>query len=320
MIKLKTITVRVMPNAAHYYYMKIIKTELSASPAALKDALGDKLAVFIALFEIEEDLMLWTNQKDLTEQIAVANKRLDNALTGLRTLVRSLEFITLASTSQPANRIYKMLQGYGDVNHKPYDEQSGDVSAILKQLQSGGAFYQDVVSLVQPAPAIQAMISELNLALIAFQALLDQRDATQQSKPEKTFTEIRKEIDFVYNEIVTIIDAGAVMNVSPAFAAFITRMNPEIERINEEFHHAKHDIAHCQPEEIPAQQYTGYPVNPTPKVLYVTSKNGTVRLELGKDYDLRYKDNIEVGNAQCTIRGIGAYKGAKTVSFIIKRV
>jgi hypothetical protein len=59
-------------------------------------------------------------------------------------------------------------------------------------------------------------------------------------------------------------------------------------------------------------------VTPTPQALFVTPK-GTVALELGKDYNLSFRDNTEVGNARCILTGKGAYRGAKTVTFIIAR-
>jgi hypothetical protein len=46
-------------------------------------------------------------------------------------------------------------------------------------------------------------------------------------------------------------------------------------------------------------------VTPTPQALFVTPK-GTVALELGKDYNLSFRDNTEVGNARCILLGKGA--------------
>jgi uncharacterized linocin/CFP29 family protein len=56
-----------------------------------------------------------------------------------------------------------------------------------------------------------------------------------------------------------------------------------------------------------------------PEVLFVTPKDGTLKLELGKDYNVSYKNNVNVGNATCIIHGKGAYKGRKMVTFIIAR-
>lgn len=46
-------------------------------------------------------------------------------------------------------------------------------------------------------------------------------------------------------------------------------------------------------------------------------KNGTVRLKKGRDYTLSYKNNQEIGRASVIIRGIGNYKGKRTIHFSI---
>ncbi|HCT92826.1 MAG TPA: hypothetical protein DF613_15820 [Lachnospiraceae bacterium] len=46
-------------------------------------------------------------------------------------------------------------------------------------------------------------------------------------------------------------------------------------------------------------------------------KNGSVRLRKNQDYTLSYKDNKEIGRASVTVRGIGNYRGRKTVRFSI---
>ncbi|MDR1270461.1 MAG: hypothetical protein LBK82_13145, partial [Planctomycetaceae bacterium] len=108
-------------------------------------------------------------------------------------------------------------------------------------------------------------------------------------------------------------------NTSPEFAELINKLNPEIEYLNKEFHRTKHNIAHAEPAPIKQQPYTGKPCTPVPEILYSTGKE-TLRLELGKDFNITYKNNINTGNAECTIHGKGKYKGHKTVTFIIAQV
>jgi hypothetical protein len=115
------------------------------------------------------------------------------------------------------------------------------------------------------------------------------------------------------------IDATATLDETNLYTEFIKQLNEYITYLNEHTHqHAKKDIKHAEPEPIDPQLYTGFPITPTPKVYDQTSK-GTIMLELGKDYNVSYKDNVNVGNAQCIIRGKGAYSGSKIVTFIIKR-
>jgi hypothetical protein len=317
----KFITVRFsnLPIGAHYDYMTQVDLEITNSPSGLIESLGTEPAKFRTFLSEEKQILQWTRKSVITEQIANADRRQDLALTAIKTQVRALEYINLPSTANAAKRVYTMLADYGNINAKPYDEQAGDIRSILEQITSGGRYYADIVSLQQPAPALAAMISELQTAFNLFEQLLAEREARSLQKPDKTFGEIRKDIEPVYHRITDIIDANALIGTSSAYDTFINHLNPKIERLNEEFHRVRHDIGLSEPEQIQPQVYTGLPVTPTPKVLFVTPQ-GTVRLELGKDYNLSFDKNVEVGVANCNIHGKGAYKGSKTVTFVIARI
>jgi hypothetical protein len=264
---------------------------------------------------LEKALEDWVRKSSLTEQIASADQRVDRALTAIKVMVRAQKYSLSTSVAEAANRVYIMLSDYGKVNNEAYEKQSGDVQSILRQLTSGGPYYADASTL-----NLSTQIAELQAAYALFEQLLAQRDDKSLQKPDKSFKEIREGIEPVYHQVEAIINAGALTSSSPtSFVTFINHLNPEIDRTNAEFHRVRHNIAHAEPEAIGQQVYTGQALTPVPKVLYVTPHDGTVRLELGKDFNLTYKNNTEVGNAECTIHGKGAYKGHKTVTFIIAR-
>ena len=59
--------------------------------------------------------------------------------------------------------------------------------------------------------------------------------------------------------------------------------------------------------------YTGSPITPR-----VTVKDSWKTLKQGKDYTVAYRNNIKRGKASILIKGIGNYKGQKTISFQIR--
>jgi hypothetical protein len=92
--------------------------------------------------------------------------------------------------------------------------------------------------------------------------------------------------------------------------------------LNAEFAHAKKDLSagdHTVIEPIDTQPYTERAVTPIPKVHYREEGKPTENLALGKDFAVTYKNNINVGMAELTVHGKGAYKGAKTTTFMIAR-
>jgi hypothetical protein len=292
----------------------MVSNEIANSPSALVSTLGTLPQEFNADLIIEKAIEDWIKKSVLTEKIEEADRRMDRALTALRAQVRAQEYSTTTTTADAAKRVYTMLMDYKNVTSKAYEYQVGDLESIIRQFASGGAYYYDASSL-----GLSTLISELQAALTLFIQLLKQRDEKSLLKPEKTFKEICRVIEPKYHRIEAKINAGAELNTSTAFATFINHLNPEIERLNAEFHRVRRDISDCEPEQIQPQTYTGRPVTPTPKILYITTHDGTIQLELGKDYNLTFKNNTDVGSAECTIHGKGAYKGRKTITFVIVR-
>lgn len=72
------------------------------------------------------------------------------------------------------------------------------------------------------------------------------------------------------------------------------------------------DIADATIEEIPNQNYTGEEVTPDVKISY----NGIALVE-GKDFDLKFDNNTEQGQATVTITGKGNFTGTVTKTFYI---
>lgn len=75
------------------------------------------------------------------------------------------------------------------------------------------------------------------------------------------------------------------------------------------------NIADCTIDEIPSQTYSFYMI----AAPGVTVKNGQTRLELDKDYTLKYANNTAAGKASVTITGKGNYTGSITKEFEITK-
>lgn len=65
---------------------------------------------------------------------------------------------------------------------------------------------------------------------------------------------------------------------------------------------------------IPTQTYTGDPIEPKPEI-----KHGDKVLEEGKDYDLSYENNTDVGGAKVKVEFKGDYTGEKEYEFEIQK-
>ncbi|MBR3159182.1 MAG: hypothetical protein IKF14_08795 [Atopobiaceae bacterium] len=72
------------------------------------------------------------------------------------------------------------------------------------------------------------------------------------------------------------------------------------------------DVSDAEVVGISEQTYTGMPLKPK----LVVKQDGRT-LKAGTDYSVTYKNNVKVGTATATIKGKGAYRGSKSVTFQI---
>jgi hypothetical protein len=317
MTKFKALLFKFLPNAAHYHFCSQVSKALAAAGEAVLTALGGIPARFNAWLDKEFALMEWIKRNLLTERIAEVDHRMDQALVGLNAQAHAQEYSPMPDRAEAAHEIRIMLRNYGKVYSKPYEEQEGDVQAILTQLHGEYSHHVMVLDLFP-------FVDKLQMSFDEFQQLLAQRDTKSLQKPDETFPVVRRGLETEYHQLVTLVDAGATLNASPDFAAFINALNPEIERLNSEFHRARKDLSiadHCVIEPIGTQAYnSGKSVTPLPRAYYCEDGKPTKELAFAKDFSVTYKNNLKVGMAELTIHGKGHYKGQKTATFNIAHI
>ncbi|MDR1335629.1 MAG: DUF6261 family protein [Tannerella sp.] len=311
MVKFKAIKFRYLPNTAHYQYCSWFRDRLNAAPEIILQDVAPVLPKYSTWLDRFAAIIEWTAKSDLTAQIIDANKRMDSDLSGFRAHITACFHSSNESVATAANRILIMLKEYGRVANKPYEEEMGDIHLILNSLTT--TYAGDVT-----ACAATSWKNHLQASYGAFVEIINLRNARRAEKPQYDAKTARVELQTLYNEMTVIISSKSIAVPEP-YSNFIHVANIEIDRVNIEFNRVLRNIATCEPEPIPEQIYTGLPLTPTPVVLYVTPHDGTVRLELGRDYNLSYHNNVKVGNAECIVHGKGGYRGSRTVTFAITR-
>jgi hypothetical protein len=296
--------------------MTYVSAKISLSTEKVKNELSELQTAFDVKLKIEKAIEDWQKLSPLTLEIEEADKRQDTALTALRSLAKSQTFELSKQNADAAKRVYEMLMSYKNVNSKPYSQQTGDIESILRELAT--RYSGDVTWMMQYASSTTAHIAELKNASIAFRDILEKRDEYYDTKPEVNFKEIRKEIEPIFFRIAEVLEANSETNEDPGFIALIKKINHEIHRLNREHRFKHYDITKAQPAPIPVQKYTGLPVTPVPVILFKTEEK-TVPLEIGRDFNISFTDNVEVGNASLKIHGIRKFKGSKFFTFVIER-
>jgi hypothetical protein len=314
MVKIATLYYRLLSNVAHYNYFMYVREVLDNAAPAVQTALIALLPSFNEWLTKEEQIIEWMHKHTFATQIVESTRRMERILAGISSQTTGLKRDPEPAVAKAAKRIHRILNNYGWECRKDNEmlSISGDMQAILLRLQGNCA--ADVATL-----GLAEGVSLLETAFAEFQARLAQCDTRALKKPADTNAAVRHNIDKLYRKMSSILNARVIisMNVSP-FVAVIRQLNPEIERLNAEYHHHKSAFLHAKITPIPPQPYAGgQPVTPPPDVYYDTPHGETKKLVLGKDYNLYYKNNTHPGTARCLLYGKGNYIGNRTVLFII---
>jgi hypothetical protein len=310
MKKIASLYFKFLPNEAHFEFFEHADRMVSQAGTAVLTALGPLAEDLNRCLAKESACMCWIRKSSLTPLIAEADARLDSAIVGLSAQIGSACHSMDASVSSAARRLHILLKNHGRVIKKSYSEKMGAVRAILQHLEDD---MRDDVQAIG-AGAWTAAVAETHER---FLSLFNQRLVESLKKPEEKFREVRRESEAVWHDIVRTVNAGAELNLSPDYEALIDALNPGIASLNDTFHRIRHSISAAEPDPIEPQPFTGQPCTPVPAVMYA-ARGGILRLELGRDFNITYRNNVDAGNASCIIHGKGGYRGHKMVTFMIQ--
>jgi hypothetical protein len=304
-----------LPLPAHYGYYTCLLGALQDAGAEVWDTLHDPLVEFVEWLEREAMVVRWAQQSTFRAQLAEADRAIDAALDGIRAESRAALHDPGPCRAAAANRILVLVKSYGNVEDKPYDAGSGDLVALLDDLLRGHAEDAQAVGLADRLTLLRAAVRR-------FEDLLYDRAEQRVPKPPYAPGLVRKALDDAARRLAEIIEAEAIsiFPTAAAFRAVIEKLNPEIERLNTEYHYSKKDLsagADAVIAPVGAQQHTGLPLTPVPIVYYRDEGRRTLELKPGTDFIVTYRNNILPGIATLVIHGQGKYRGQKAMTFKI---
>jgi hypothetical protein len=297
-----------MRNESHLQYFIELLEYFAKYPAvaALVTALLNKL---IALVSLEEAISKETRKNSYTEQIELADVRMDHAIDAIyKTVAAAINHFDPA-IREAARKVEIRLQSFsGSIKLKKYEDEQAAVRILLNSLN--GDFKDETVLL-----NLNGWIMELTASLENFGELFTARNDKEAAKIAEKMRALRKQIDATYRLIVLFIDSYTNINGNTLTGMFLSQVNEKITYYNN--HNARNhriDLVNAIVENIPDQQYNGEPVVVYP-VVYFEGK----KLFFPTDYTLTYRNNKEPGTAMVVIHGKGLYRGRKIVSFNIIR-
>lgn len=126
---------------------------------------------------------------------------------------------------EAAKHILVVLDHFGNIGEKPYEEQSAATSNLIRDLETN---YADDLATLE----LQGWLAALKSSNNRFIELSKERYTSNAGKTQLKMKEVRKNIEVAYRNITDRIDALALINGSETYAPFIKELNKRIQKYN----------------------------------------------------------------------------------------
>lgn len=160
-----------------------------------------------------------------TGPIADADHTRDVTTEGIKDMIEAGLRHFKASVREAARRLKIVMDSFGDITTKPYDQQTAATNKLIEVLETKHA--DDVTSL-----RIGDWVNELKNNNQAVVALVGERYTDETEKPPLKMKAARKALDAAYRNVIKMIDALVFIEGSEAYEPFIGELNQRVEKYN----------------------------------------------------------------------------------------
>ncbi len=171
----------------------------------------------------EKQALTKTGKSEFTDDIASADTRRDNILIGFSATVRAAEKHFDPMVKEAAGRIGFLLDKYGRINDKSYEQETAAVNNLIEELEHDCL---DELMIIHLEP----WLDQLRVANRDFENRMQQRYSEMAGKTPVTMTIARGETDGFYHQITERINALVIVNGPQAYQGFIDELNERVEK------------------------------------------------------------------------------------------
>lgn len=177
--------------------------------------------VWQAAFGTEEAALNVVRASAITDELYDTDVARDVTFKGLAGTVKSALNHFDAGVKAAAARLEALLDTYGAVFAKPYDQETAAIIKLVSELE--GTYAADVTTM-----GIAGWVAELKARNQAFDALKSSRYTENTAKPQQNLKLARVETDNAYRPIVKRVNALIEVNGTEAYAGFVAELNQRI--------------------------------------------------------------------------------------------
>ena len=183
-------------------------------------------AQFETLLAQELDTLQVVRRSATTDQLATADAERDKLFRGFDDTARGMLNHFDPAKREAAARLRVVLDQYGNIARKPYDEETAAISKLVGE--AGGALATDITTL-----GLTDWIAELDRRNQTFDALMKSRYTETAVRTDLRMREVRLEVDAAYHAMVDRLDALMLINGEEAYEPFVRELNARVDRYND---------------------------------------------------------------------------------------
>jgi len=209
-------------NGGHYQFLTDFNDfVIRYTPQIL--GIVDAYAAFKLEYQDEIEAYKAITKSATTAEIANADHDRDITLRSTIDIAHTALNHYDANAHNAARTVNVIFDQYGDLASKPYDEETGGIENLIKDLRTKTGTEIGIIGLV---PWINMLESQNN----TFKTLEATRNSEEANRSELRMKQVRLEIDAAYRKITKRINALIEVNGEAPYASFVKELNARIAR------------------------------------------------------------------------------------------
>lgn len=216
-MKCNRFKIELLRNQEWFQFYTDFKTAVSQFDSAILgiDAL---FANFLVLYNSADEVLEMIRKSATTEQIADADTNRDGTFRGLIDAIKSALNHFDPAKREAAKRLQIVVNTYGNLARKSYDEETASIYNFLQELN--GDYAANITLL-----ALNDWVVQLEADNKTFDTLMQNRYTEGSGKTNLRMQTIRLDTDRCYRDMLDRLDALMLINGDEVYAPFVNELN-----------------------------------------------------------------------------------------------